>query len=70
MHKTANLGEWYEQHGRHAVYAAGHDVPGISRKHSLSLPIIQAVLEEDSDEKPVTVSPYLVREHEEESITV
>jgi hypothetical protein len=45
-------------------------VPGISRKHSLSLPIIQAVLAEDSDEKPVTVSPYLVQEHEEESISV
>jgi len=28
MHKTANLGEWYEEHGRHAVYAAGKDVPG------------------------------------------
>jgi hypothetical protein len=69
MHKTANLGEWYEQNGRHAVYAAGHDVPGISRKHSLSLPIIQAVLAEDLDEKPAAAAtPYLVEE--EETVTV
>jgi hypothetical protein len=68
MHKTANLGEWYEEHGRHAVYAAGHDVPGIARKHSLSLPIIQAVLAEDSDEKPILVSPYLVEEGESLSV--
>src|SRR5882724_8806406 len=68
MHKTANLGEWYEEHGRHAVYAAGHEVPGIARKHSLSLPIIHAVLAEDSDEKPISVSPYLVEEKESLSV--
>lgn len=70
MHKTANLAEWYEQNDRHAVYAAGHNVPGISKKHSLSLPIIQAVLEEDADEKPIVVSPYLVEEPEHEAVTV
>ena len=62
MHKTANLDEWYEEHGRHKVYAAGKPVPLTSTKHSLSLPIIQAVLSEDSDEKPVVASPYLVEE--------
>ena len=36
----------------------------------LSLPIIQAVLAEDEDVKPVVVSPYLVQEHEEESVGV
>jgi len=70
MHKTANLAEWYEQNERHAVYAAGHNVPGISRKHSLSLPIIQAVLEEDADEKPIVVSPYLIEDREEEVLRV
>jgi hypothetical protein len=40
-------------------------VPGISKKHSLSLPIIQAVLAEDSDEKPFVTSPYLVEEQDE-----
>jgi uncharacterized radical SAM superfamily Fe-S cluster-containing enzyme len=69
MHKTANLGEWYEQHGRHAVYAAGHEVPNISKKHSLSLPIIQAVLAEDQEPQPV-VSPYLVEDREEETVSV
>jgi hypothetical protein len=32
------------------------------------LPIIQAVLEEDADEKPVTVTPYLVEENEAVSV--
>jgi hypothetical protein len=70
MHKTANLAEWYEQNERHAVYAAGHNVPGITRKHSLSLPIINAVLAEDADEKPLLVSPYLVDELEKEAASV
>ncbi len=59
MHKTANLAEWYEEHGRHKVYAAGKPVPLNTTKHSLSLPIIQAVLAEDAEEKPVVTSPYL-----------
>src|SRR5689334_11039401 len=67
MHKTANLGEWYEEHGRHAVYAAGKSVPLPKTKHSLSLPIIQSILAEDSD-KPVLTSPYLVEPTEEESL--
>jgi uncharacterized protein YciI len=65
MHKTANLAEWYEEHGRHKVYAAGKPVPLSTTKHSLSLPIIQAVLAEDA-EKPVLASPYLVEPTEEE----
>jgi tetraether lipid synthase len=68
MHKTANLGEWYEQHGRHAVYAAGKSVPLQSKKHSLSLPIIQAVLADDADEKPVSVTPYLIEDEETVSV--
>jgi hypothetical protein len=69
MHKTANLGEWYEEHGRHNVYAAGKSVPLPTKKHSLSLPVIQAVLAED-EEKPVLTSPYLVEPTEEESVLV
>jgi 7,8-dihydro-6-hydroxymethylpterin dimethyltransferase len=64
MHKTASLSEWYEEHGRHAVYAKGKAVPGINRKHSLSLPIVNAILAEDTDES-VSQSPYLVEEKEE-----
>jgi hypothetical protein len=69
MHKTANLAEWYEQNERHAVYAAGHDVPGISKKHSLSLPIISAIIDED-DPAVQKVTPYLIEEREEEALTV
>jgi hypothetical protein len=64
MHKTASLSEWYEEHGRHAVYAKGKAVPGIERKHSLSLPIVNAILAEDTEPVAV-VSPYLVEEKEE-----
>ena len=69
MHKTANLGEWYSEHGRHKVYAAGKSVPLNTTKHSLSLPVIQAVLAAD-EENPVTTSPYLLEPTEEESLTV
>jgi hypothetical protein len=62
MHKTASLSEWYKEHGRHAVYAKGHEVPGIQKTRSLSLPVIAKVLEDDID-KP-TVSPYLIEEEE------
>jgi 7,8-dihydro-6-hydroxymethylpterin dimethyltransferase len=62
MHKTASLSEWYQENGRHAVYAKGKEVPGIKKTRSLSLPVIAKVLEEDLD-KP-SVSPYLVEEDE------
>ena len=70
MHKTANLADWYKENERHAVYAAGHDVPNIPKRHSLSLPIINAVLAEDADEKPSAVSPYLIEEPEHEAVGV
>ncbi|MCA1592743.1 MAG: radical SAM protein, partial [Acidobacteria bacterium] len=57
MHKTASLAEWYQEHGRHAVYAKGKAVPGISKKHTLSLPIVQAILAEDRGEPIKQVSP-------------
>ena len=66
MHKTASLGEWYQEHGRHAVYAKGKEVPNINKKHNLSLPIIQKVLEVDAPK----VSPYLVEEEEHETVGV
>jgi len=70
MHKTANLADWYQQNERHAVYAAGHNVPGITRKHSLSLPIINAIIEDDSNGQPAPVSPYLIEEQEEQVLAV
>jgi len=62
MHKTANLAEWYEQNGRHAVYAAGHNVPGITKRHSLSLPIVNAIISEDDGQLSRATTPYLVEE--------
>jgi len=70
MHKTANLADWYKDNERHAVYAAGHEVPNIPKKHSLSLPIINAIIEDDKPDKPTAVSPYLVEDHAEEVVTV
>ncbi|MGQ0762959.1 MAG: radical SAM protein [Acidobacteriota bacterium] len=65
MHKTANLSEWYKENERHPVYAAGHNVPGISKKHSLSLPIVNQILAEDTSEVSALITPHLVEEHEE-----
>ncbi|MDQ3918730.1 MAG: radical SAM protein [Acidobacteriota bacterium] len=66
MHKTANLAEWYSEHGRHPVYAKGKRVPGISKKHTLSLPVVQAILAADEDESDVAATPHLVEEDAEE----
>jgi hypothetical protein len=70
MHKTANLADWYKENERHAVYAAGHNVPNISKKHSLSLPIVNAIISEDSDQPKTVTSPYLIEEPQEELISV
>jgi uncharacterized radical SAM superfamily Fe-S cluster-containing enzyme len=64
MHKTASLGEWYEEHGRHAVYAKGKPVPGIQKTRSLSLPIVQQILAEDADAIDRPATPYLIEEEE------
>jgi uncharacterized radical SAM superfamily Fe-S cluster-containing enzyme len=66
MHKTANLAEWYSEHGRHPVYAKGKDVPNIPKTRSLSLPVVSAILAEDRNERPA-VTPYLIEEEEEAS---
>ena len=70
MHKTASLKEWYEEHERHAVYAAGHNVPGITKKHSLSLPIVNAIIAEDNEGAAMPASPYIVAQSEEEAMLV
>ena len=70
MHKTANLADWYKENERHAVYAAGHNVPNISKKHSLSLPIVNAIIDHDDNGQPALASPYLIEDHEEQVLTV
>ncbi len=65
MHKTANLADWYQENERHAVYAAGHNVPGITKKHSLSLPIVNAIIADNNGGQLAAQTPYLIEEQEE-----
>jgi hypothetical protein len=37
MYKTASVADWNKKHGKHAVFAGGHDVPLEDVKHSLVL---------------------------------
>ncbi len=37
MHMTATLTKWYEEHGRHEIFAGNKSVPLISTEHSLKL---------------------------------
>ena len=37
MHMTATLTKWYEEHGRHEIFAGGKAVPLNNRDHSLVL---------------------------------
>jgi len=37
MHMTATLTKWYEDHGRHEIFAGGKAVPLASAEHSLKL---------------------------------
>jgi len=37
MHMTASLTKWYEEHGRHEIFAGGKSVPLASAEHSLVL---------------------------------
>jgi uncharacterized radical SAM superfamily Fe-S cluster-containing enzyme len=37
MHMTATLTKWYEEHGRHEIFAGGHSVGLASTEHSLLL---------------------------------
>jgi hypothetical protein len=37
MHMTATLTKWYEEHGRHEIFAGGKSVPLASKEHQLVL---------------------------------
>ena len=37
MHMTATLTKWYEEHGRHQIFAGGKSVPLPSTEHSLAI---------------------------------
>src|SRR3989440_4660655 len=51
MHMTATLTKWYEEHGRHEIFAGGKNVPLNSTSHSLTLnqEAVQAGAQTDLD---------------------
>src|SRR5213082_2116629 len=52
MHMTATLTKWYEEHGRHEIFAGGKAVPLVSTSHSLKLneEAVRAGAQTDLDE--------------------
>ncbi|OLE55530.1 MAG: radical SAM protein, partial [Acidobacteria bacterium 13_1_20CM_3_53_8] len=52
MYMTATLTKWYEEHGRHEIFAGGKNVPLASTAHSLSLnqEAVEASAQTDLDE--------------------
>src|SRR5690349_16515018 len=52
MHMTATLTKWYEDHGRHEIFAGGKNVPLNSIQHSLKLneDAVRAGAQTDLDE--------------------
>ena len=52
MHMTATLTKWYEEHGRHEIFAGGKAVPLASSAHSLKLneEAVRAGAQTDLDE--------------------
>jgi uncharacterized radical SAM superfamily Fe-S cluster-containing enzyme len=52
MHMTATLTKWYEEHGRHEIFAGGKSVPLASTEHSLKLneEAVRAGAQTDLDE--------------------
>src|SRR5690349_14043895 len=55
MHMTATLTKWYEEHGRHEIFAGGKAVPLASTAHSLKLneEAVRAGAQTDLDEKGI-----------------
>src|SRR2546421_4074098 len=55
MHMTATLTKWYEEHGRHEIFAGGKAVPLASTAHSLKLneEAVRAGAQTDLDQKGI-----------------
>ena len=55
MHMTATLTKWYEDHGRHEIFAGGKAVPLQSTEHSLVLnaEAVAAGAQTDLDERGI-----------------
>jgi uncharacterized radical SAM superfamily Fe-S cluster-containing enzyme len=55
MHMTATLTKWYEEHGRHEIFAGGKSVPLASKEHHLVLDpeAVAKGLQHDLDDKGI-----------------
>src|SRR5262249_15444431 len=55
MHMTATLTKWYEEHGRHEIFAGNKAVPLASTAHSLKLneEAVRAGAQTDLDERGI-----------------
>src|SRR5213082_968395 len=55
MHMTATLTKWYEEHGRHEIFAGGKEVVMASKDHSLKLneEAVRKGAQTDLDEKGI-----------------
>ena len=55
MHMTATLTKWYEEHGRHEIFAGGKSVPLASNEHHLVLDpeAVAKGIQHDLDEKGI-----------------
>jgi hypothetical protein len=49
MHMTATLTKWYEEHGKHEIFAGGKQVPLTTAEHSLVLREDIVTMEEQHD---------------------
>jgi uncharacterized radical SAM superfamily Fe-S cluster-containing enzyme len=72
MHMTATLTKWYEEHGRHEIFAGGKAVPLASTSHSLKLneEAVRAGAQTDLDElgiaKNAREEKLRARQHKDE----
>ena len=55
MHMTATLTKWYDEHGRHEIFAGGNDVDMESKEHNLVLDpeAVAAGLQKDLDDQGI-----------------
>ncbi len=55
MHMTASLTKWYDEKGRHEIFAGGKKVPLVSVQHSLVLDMeaVNADIQHDLDDKGI-----------------
>jgi tetraether lipid synthase len=56
MYKTATVAEWNKEHGKHAVYAGGHDVPLSTFDHNLVLNPVDVARVREKGDAPETAA--------------